>query len=73
MILLEEEILKMVIEDHEDTEVRGVGPDPLEGMEQWDLWDLLDLGDFQGEMDCPPLVAHLLLLGWKYLLCLMLI
>ena len=43
----EEEVLGMVIEDHEDTEVTGVGPDHLEGMEQWDLWDLLDQGDSQ--------------------------
>ena len=34
MILLEEEILEMVIGDHEDTEARGVGQDHLEGMEQ---------------------------------------
>ena len=40
----EEEVLGMVVEGHEDTEVRGVGPDHLEGMEQWDLWDLLDQG-----------------------------
>ena len=60
MVPPEEEVLGMVIEDHGDTEVRGVGPDPLEGMEQWDLWDLLDQGDYQGEMDYPPLGAHLL-------------
>ena len=65
MILLEEEMLEMVVGDHEDTEVRGVGLDPLEGMEQWDLWDLLDQGDSQGEMDCPPPGAHLLLLGLR--------
>ena len=59
--------------DHEDTEVRGAGPDHLEGMDQWDLWGLLDQGDFQGEMDCPPLGAHLLPLDWGYPLCLMLI
>ena len=73
MILLEEEMLEMVVGDHEDTEIRGVGPDPQEGIEQWDLWDLLDLDDSQGEMDCPPPRAHLLLLGWEYLLCSMLI
>ena len=55
-----EEVLGIVIEDHGDTEVRGVGPDPLEGMEQWDLWGLLDQGDSQGEMDYPPPGAHLL-------------
>ena len=56
-----------------DIEVRGVGPVHLEEMEQWDLWGLLDQGDSQGEMDCPPLWAHLLPLGWEYLLYLMLI
>ena len=50
----------MVVEDHGDTEVRGVGPDHLEGMEQWDLWGLLGQGDSQGEMDYPPPGAHLL-------------
>ena len=48
MILLEEETLKMVVGDHEDIEVRGVGPVHLEEMEQWDLWGLLDQGDSQG-------------------------
>ena len=42
MILLEEEILGMVVGDHEDIEARGVGLDHLEGMEQWDQWDPLD-------------------------------
>ena len=68
-----EEVLGMVVEDHGDIEDRGAGPDHLEGMEQWDLWGLLDQGDSQGEMDYPPLGAHLLLLGWGYPLCLMLI
>ena len=45
MILLEEEMLKVVIEDHEDIEVREVGPDHLEEMEQWDRGDPLDQGD----------------------------
>ena len=66
MIPPEEEVLGMVIEDHGDTEVRGAGPDHLEGMEQWDLWGLLDQGDSQGEMDYPPLGAHLLPLDWGY-------
>ena len=44
----EEEVLGMVIGDHRDTEVRGVGLDPLEGMEQWDLWGLFDQGGFPG-------------------------
>ena len=56
-----------------DTEVRGAGPDHLEGMGQWDLWDLLDQGDSRGEMDYPTLGAHLLPLGWGYPLYLMLI
>ena len=73
MIPPEEEVLGMVIEDHEDTEVRGAGPGHLEEMEQLDLWGLLDQGDSQGEMDCPPLGAHLLPLDWGYPLCLMLI
>ena len=73
MILLEEEMLEMVVEDHEDIEARGVGPDHLEEMEQWDLGDLLDQGDSQGEMDCPPPWAHLLPPDWEYLLYLMLI
>ena len=34
MILLEEEMLKMAVGDHEDIDARGVGPDHLEGMEQ---------------------------------------
>ena len=54
MILLEEEILKMVIGDHEDIEARGVGPDHLEEMEQWDQWDPLDQGDSREGMDYPP-------------------
>ena len=69
----EEEVLGMVLEDHGNTEVRGAGPDHLEGMEQWDLWDLLDQGNSQGEMDYRPLGAHLLPLGWGYPLYLMLI
>ena len=73
MILLEEKMLEMVIGDHEDTEVRGVGPVHLEEMEQWDLWGLLDQEDSQGEMDCPPPGVQLLPLGWEYLLYLMLI
>ena len=48
MILLEEEMLEMVVGDHEDIEARGVGLDHLEGMEQWDQWDPLDQGDFPG-------------------------
>ena len=39
MILLKEEMLEMVVGDHEDIEVRGVGLDHLEGMERWDQWD----------------------------------
>ena len=58
MILLEKEMLEMVVGDHEDIEVRGVGLDHLEGMEQWDQWDLLAQGDSQGGMDCPLLGAH---------------
>ena len=73
MILLEEEMLEMVVGDHEDIEVRGVGLVHLEEMEQWDLWGLLDQGDSQGEMDCPPPWALLLPLGWEYLLYFMLI
>ena len=48
MILLKEEMLEMVVGDHEDIEVRGVGLDHLEGMERWDQWDPLDQGDSQG-------------------------
>ena len=73
MIPPEEEVLGMVVEDHEDTEVRGVGPDHMEEMEQGDLWGLLGQGDSQGEMNYPPLGAHLLPLYWGYPLCLMLI
>ena len=73
MIPPEEEVLEMVVEDHGDTENKGAGLDHLEGMEQWDLQGLLDQGDSQGEMDYPPLGAHLLPLGWGYPLCLMLI
>ena len=58
MILLEEEMPEMVVGDHEDIEVRGVGPVCLERTERWDLWDPLDQGDSQGEMDCPPLGIH---------------
>ena len=63
-----EEVLGMAVEDHGDTEVRGVGLDPLEGMEQWGLWDLLGQGDSQGEMDYPPPGAHLLPRDWEYAL-----
>ena len=66
MILLEKEMLEMVVGDHEDIEVKGVGLDHLEGMEQWDRWDLLDQGDSQGEMDYPLLGAHSLPRGWEY-------
>ena len=66
MILLEEEVPEMVIEDHEDIEVRGVGPVHLEEMEQWDRWDPLDRGDSQEGTDYPPLGAHLLPRGWEY-------
>ena len=66
MILLEKEMLEMVVGDHEDIEVKGVGLDHLEGMEQWDRWDLFDQGDSQGEMDYPPLGAHSLPRGWEY-------
>ena len=55
-----EEVLGMVVEDHGDTGVRGVGLDHLEGMEQWDLWGLLGQGDSREEMDYPPPGAHLL-------------
>ena len=55
MILLEEEMLKMVVGDHEDIEVRGVGPDHLEEMEQWDP---LGQGDSLEEMGYPPLGVH---------------
>ena len=58
MILLEEEMLKMVVGDHEDIEARGVGPDHLEEMEQWDQWDPLDQGDSLEGMDYPPLGVH---------------
>ena len=65
VIPLKEEAPVMVVEDHGDIEVRGVGPDHLEEMEQWDLWGLLGQGDSQGEMDCPPLGAHLLPRDWE--------
>ena len=58
MILLEEEMLKMVVGDHKDIEVRGVGPDHLEEMEQWDQWDPLDQGDSLEGMGYPPLGVH---------------
>ena len=73
MIPPEEEVPGMVIDDHGDTEARGAEPDHLEGIEQWDLWGLLGQGDSQGEMDYPPLGAHLLPLDWGYPLCSMLI
>ena len=66
MILLEEEVPEMVVGDHEDIEVRGVGPVHLEEMEQWDRRDPLDQGDSQEGMDYPPLGAHLLPRGWEY-------
>ena len=66
MILLEDEVLEMVIEDHEDIEAKGVGLDHLEGMEQWVQWDPLDQGDSQEGTDYPPLGAHLLPQGWEY-------
>ena len=72
MILLEEEVPEMVVEDHRDIEVKGVGPDHLEGMEQWDRWDPLDQGDSQEGMDHPPPGAHSLPRDWEYPLCLML-
>ena len=65
MILLEEEVLKMVIGDHEDIEARGVGPDRLEEMEQWDQWDPLDQGDSRERMDYPPLGVHSLPRDWE--------
>ena len=58
MILLEKEMLEIVVGDHEDIEVKGVGLDHLEGMGQWDQWDLLDQRDSQGGIDYPPLGAH---------------
>ena len=58
MTLLEEEMLEMVVEGHEDIEVRGVGLDHLEGMEQWDQWDPLDQEDSQEGMAYPPLGVH---------------
>ena len=72
MISLEEEVPGTVVEDHGDIEARGVGPDPLEGMEQWDLWGLLDQGGSQGEMGYQPPGAHLPPRDWEYPLCLML-
>ena len=66
MILLEEEVPEMVVGDHEDIEVRGVGPVHLEEMEQWDRWDPLDQGGSQEGTDYPPLGAHLLPWGWEY-------
>ena len=71
MILLEEEVLEMVVEDHEDIEAKGVGPGHLEGMEQWDQWDLLDQGDSQEGMVYPPLGVHSLPRDWEYPLHLM--
>ena len=69
MIPPEEEVLGMDVGDHGDTEARGAGPDPLEGMGQWDL---LDQGDSRGEMDYPPPEAHLLPWDWEYPLYLIL-
>ena len=66
MILPEEEMPEVVIEDHGDIEVKGVGLDHLEGMEQWDRWDPLDQGDSQERMDHPPPGAHSLPQDWEY-------
>ena len=66
MILLEEEMLEMVVGDHEDIGARGVGPVHLEEMEQWDQWDPLDQGDSQEGMDYPLLGAHSLPRDWEY-------
>ena len=66
MNLLEEEVLGMVVEDHEDIEDKGEGLDHLEGMEQWDRRDPLDQGDSQEGMDYPPLGAHSLPSDWEY-------
>ena len=66
MILLEEEVPEMVVGDHEVIEDKGVGPDHLEGMEQWDRWDPLDQGDSREGTDYPPLGAHSLPRGWEY-------
>ena len=66
MILLGEEMLKMVVGDHEDIEARRVGPDHLEGMEQWDQWDPLDQGDSQEGMGYPPPGVHSLPQDWEY-------
>ena len=65
MILLKEEMLEMVVGDHEDIEARGVGLDHLEGMERWDQWDLLDQGDSKEGMDYPPLGDHSLPRGGR--------
>ena len=59
-------MLEMVVGDHEDIEARGVGPDHLEGMEQWDQWDPLDQGDSQEGMDYPPPGVHSLPQDWEY-------
>ena len=58
MILLEEEMLKMVVGDNEDIEARGVGLGHLEEMEQWDQWDPLDQGNSREGMDYPPPGVH---------------
>ena len=52
-------MLEMAVEDQEDIEVREVGLDRLEEMEQWDQSDPLDQGDFREGMDYPPLGVHL--------------
>ena len=57
---------EMVVEDHGDTGVKGVGLDHLEGMEQWDQRDPLDQGDSQEGMDYPPLGVHSLPWDWEY-------
>ena len=53
-ILPRKDMLEMAVEDQEDIEVREVGLDHLEEMEQSDQWDLLDQGDSREGMDYPP-------------------
>ena len=52
-------MLEMAVEDQEDIEVREVGLDRLEEIEQWDQSDPLDQGDFREGMDYPQLGVHL--------------
>ena len=59
MILPRKDMLEMAVEDQEDIEVREVGLDRLEEMEQWDQSDPLDQGDFREGMDYPQLGVHL--------------